>query len=69
LIINKCGEIIQHFAHTRALEDAEKAIALEPQWPKGYFRKGRALFGLKVSSPLSHEIPPEISYRVPTLDV
>jgi hypothetical protein len=29
--------------------DAEKAIALEPTWPKGYFRKGRALYGLKVS--------------------
>lgn len=22
---------------------------LEPLWPKGYFRKGRALFGLKVT--------------------
>jgi hypothetical protein len=32
-----------------ALSDAEKAIYLEPLWPKGYFRKGRALFGLKVS--------------------
>lgn len=31
-----------------ALMDAEKAIALEPTWPKGYFRKGRALYGLKM---------------------
>lgn len=33
----------------RALKDAERAIALAPDWPKGYFRKGRALAGLKVS--------------------
>lgn len=33
----------------RALSDAEKAIYLEPLWPKGYFRKGRALSGLKVN--------------------
>lgn len=31
-----------------ALNDAEKAIYLEPLWPKGYFRKGRALSGLKM---------------------
>lgn len=31
-----------------ALTDAEKAIYLEPLWPKGYFRKGRALSGLKM---------------------
>lgn len=31
-----------------ALDDAEKAIYLEPLWPKGYFRKGRALSGLKM---------------------
>ncbi|GBO34128.1 hypothetical protein AVEN_31984-1, partial [Araneus ventricosus] len=30
-----------------AFKDAEKAIALSPAWPKGYFRKGRALLGLK----------------------
>lgn len=31
-----------------ALSDAEKAIYLEPLWPKGYFRKGRALSGLRM---------------------
>ena len=34
----------------RALKDAEKAISLSSEWPKGHFRKGRALAGLKVSS-------------------
>lgn len=32
----------------RALQDAEHAIFLAPEWPKGYFRKGRALAGIKV---------------------
>lgn len=32
----------------RALKDAEKAISLADKWPKGYFRKGRALAGLRV---------------------
>ena len=29
-----------------ALEDAEKAISIKPDWPKGYSRKGAALHGL-----------------------
>ncbi|XP_035212919.1 hsc70-interacting protein-like isoform X2 [Stegodyphus dumicola] len=33
--------------YERALKDAEKSIALCPAWPKGYFRKGRAMLGLK----------------------
>ena len=33
----------------RALEDACNAISLKADWPKGYYRKGRALAGLKVS--------------------
>lgn len=32
----------------RALRDADKAINIASDWPKGYFRKGRALAGLKV---------------------
>jgi len=30
-----------------ALKDAEKCIEIEPDWVKGYFRKGKALFGLQ----------------------
>ncbi|XP_024916717.1 hsp70-Hsp90 organizing protein [Cynoglossus semilaevis] len=30
-----------------ALADAERAIQLAPDWPKGYFRKGSALMGMK----------------------
>ncbi|XP_067144359.1 uncharacterized protein [Centruroides vittatus] len=33
--------------YERALKDSEKAISLAPNWAKGYFRKGRALCGLK----------------------
>ena len=33
-----------------ALRDAESAIRLAAQWPKGYFRKGRALTGLEVNT-------------------
>ena len=38
----------------RALKDAECAVTLAPEWPKGYFRKGRALAGLKVCAFLLH---------------
>lgn len=34
--------------YDRALKDAEKAIYLSKEWPKGYFRKGRALAGLRM---------------------
>ncbi|XP_005100007.2 uncharacterized protein LOC101855261 [Aplysia californica] len=36
--------------YDKALRDAEKAIHLDKDWPKGYFRKGRALAGLKMFS-------------------
>eukprot|EP00914_Ancora_sagittata_P033537 GHVO01067610.1.p1 GENE.GHVO01067610.1~~GHVO01067610.1.p1 ORF type:complete len:624 (+),score=59.61 GHVO01067610.1:89-1960(+) len=41
-----CYDRVHQFE--RALKDAEKAINLSPEWPKGYFRKGRALAGLKL---------------------
>ncbi|CAH1783255.1 unnamed protein product [Owenia fusiformis] len=34
--------------YEKALKDADKAIALDSDWPKGFFRKGRALAGLKL---------------------
>ncbi|RWS12493.1 uncharacterized protein B4U79_06689, partial [Dinothrombium tinctorium] len=40
-----CFENMKQFEN--ALKDAEKAIHLNPHRPKPYFRKGRALFGLK----------------------
>ncbi|RWS05514.1 tetratricopeptide repeat protein 31-like protein [Dinothrombium tinctorium] len=35
------------FDYESALKDAEIAISLNPIWPKCYYRKGRALMGLK----------------------
>lgn len=35
--------------YPEALTDAERALQLDPDWPKGHFRQGRALMGLKVS--------------------
>ena len=32
-----------------ALEDANRAIALDVSWAKGYYRQGRAFAGLKVN--------------------
>ncbi|CAB1343872.1 unnamed protein product [Coregonus sp. 'balchen'] len=33
--------------YPQALSDAERSIQLAPDWPKGYFRKGSALIGMK----------------------
>ncbi|XP_037541544.1 stress-induced-phosphoprotein 1 [Nematolebias whitei] len=33
--------------YSKALADAEYSIQLAPEWPKGHFRKGSALMGLK----------------------
>ncbi|KAK0136302.1 Tetratricopeptide repeat protein 31 [Merluccius polli] len=33
--------------YPQALADAERSIQLAPDWPKGYFRKGSALIGMK----------------------
>nr|XP_033796956.1 uncharacterized protein LOC117359008 isoform X2 [Geotrypetes seraphini] len=40
-----CYEQLKHYKE--ALLDAETAIRLSTNWPKGYFRKGRALLGIK----------------------
>lgn len=36
--------------YPQALADAQRAIELAPDWPKGYFRQGSALIGMKVSA-------------------
>ena len=46
--------VINIFSFFRALKDAERAITLAKDWPKGYFRKGRALSGLRVSIIIVH---------------
>ncbi|POI21757.1 hypothetical protein CIB84_014497 [Bambusicola thoracicus] len=40
-----CYEKLQQYQE--ALRDAEMALELQPNWPKGFFRKGKALWGLK----------------------
>ncbi len=40
-----CYDRLQQYES--ALKDANRAISLAKEWPKGYFRKGRALAGLK----------------------
>lgn len=41
-----CYEKLQRYEE--ALEDATAALRLQPGWPKGLFRKGKALRGLQV---------------------
>lgn len=41
-----CYEKLQ--SHVEALRDAQRALSLQPGWPKGLFRQGKALLGLKV---------------------
>lgn len=43
---SSCYECLGNY--TLALADAEESIRLAPYWPYGYFRKGRALMGMKV---------------------
>lgn len=38
--------------YPQALEDAERSIQLAPDWPKGHFRQGSALMGMKVGKRL-----------------
>eukprot|EP00850_Spirogloea_muscicola_P018577 SM000172S03050 [mRNA] locus=s172:34492:36672:+ [translate_table: standard] len=44
---NRSAALLHLSKVTRALADAEAAIALQPEWDKGYFRKGSALERLK----------------------
>ncbi|XP_032079693.1 tetratricopeptide repeat protein 31 isoform X2 [Thamnophis elegans] len=40
-----CYEKLQ--SHAEALRDSQSALSLRPGWPKGLFRQGKALLGLK----------------------
>uniref|UniRef100_A0A8C6Y4Z3 Tetratricopeptide repeat domain 31 n=1 Tax=Naja naja TaxID=35670 RepID=A0A8C6Y4Z3_NAJNA len=40
-----CYEKLQ--SHAAALQDAQHALSLQPGWPRGLFRQGKALLGLK----------------------
>lgn len=40
-----CYYCLEHYP--QALTDAERSIQLAPDWPKGHFRKGSALMGMK----------------------
>uniref|UniRef100_A0A8C6P4D7 Tetratricopeptide repeat domain 31 n=1 Tax=Nothobranchius furzeri TaxID=105023 RepID=A0A8C6P4D7_NOTFU len=40
-----CYYCLEHYP--KALADAEYSIQLAPEWPKGHFRKGSALMGMK----------------------
>ena len=55
-----------YFCSSRAFKDAESATVLAAQWPKGYFRKGRALTGLEVSDcsfdVIIHQTSPALFY-------
>ena len=39
----------------QALVDAESVISLEPEWSKGYFRKGQALAGIVIFEPIESD--------------
>ncbi|XP_048797686.1 tetratricopeptide repeat protein 31 isoform X3 [Lagopus muta] len=41
-----CYEKLRQYQE--ALRDAQMALELQPSWPKGFFRKGKALWGLKL---------------------
>jgi tetratricopeptide (TPR) repeat protein len=40
---NRCAALLKLNKLSKALTDAERCVALRPDWDKGYFRKGSAL--------------------------
>lgn len=46
LFSNRSDAFLSLEQYHEALEDAEKVVALRPDWPKGFFRKGTALYEL-----------------------
>uniref|UniRef100_A0A8C6UFU2 Uncharacterized protein n=1 Tax=Neogobius melanostomus TaxID=47308 RepID=A0A8C6UFU2_9GOBI len=49
-----CYSCLEHYP--QALADGERSIQLAPDWPKGYFRKGIALMGMKRYSEAEKEM-------------
>lgn len=47
LYSNRCACYAALQRYTEALEDADKCIAIKPDWAKGYVRRGAALHGLR----------------------
>ena len=47
LYSNRSASFAQLERYAESLQDALKCIELSPRWPKGWFRKAEALFGLK----------------------
>ncbi|KAJ2782428.1 Hsp90 cochaperone [Coemansia interrupta] len=47
LYSNRSASLASLKKYEDALADAEKTVELKPDWPKGYSRKGAALFGLQ----------------------
>jgi len=46
LFSNRSGAYTSLGSYTEALADAERVVALQPEWAKGYSRKAAALYGL-----------------------
>jgi len=47
LYSNRAAAFIHLQKEVKAIKDADQAIALKPDWAKGYFRKGNALVALR----------------------
>jgi len=43
---NRSGSYLNSGNYEKALEDAETCVKMNPSWPRGYQRKGTALFYL-----------------------
>lgn len=48
LLSNRSHAYVSLDRFSEAMKDAEKVVELRPDWPKGYFRKGCAQFGMNL---------------------
>ena len=46
LLSNRCFAYASLDMFPEALDDAEHVVKARPDWPKGYYRKGAALYGM-----------------------